>query len=96
METAGVAKLKAGLSHYLRSVKRGEEVLVTERGKPVARIVPIAPDENERFAELVRQGIMKPGRPGGISPDLISDLPLANVPREVILRVMDEEREDRA
>ena len=95
METVAVAKLKASLSRYLASVKRGEELLVTERGKPVARIVPVVPDDDARRADLIRRGIMKPGRPGGISPELIRDLPLANVPREVILRIMDEEREDR-
>ena len=36
-----VAQLKAQISHYLRRVKAGEEVIVTERGIPVARIVPI-------------------------------------------------------
>jgi len=98
METVAVAKLKASLSRYLASVKRGEEVLVTERGKPVARIVPVAPglDDDARRADLIRRGIMKPGRPGGISPELRSKFPIVQVPREVILRIMDEEREDRA
>ena len=37
MRTATVSKLKASLSEYLRQVKAGEEVLVTERGRPIAR-----------------------------------------------------------
>jgi len=40
MKTAAVSKLKAGLSEYLARVKAGEEVIVTERGKPIAKIVP--------------------------------------------------------
>ena len=97
METVAVAKLKASLSRYLASVKRGEEVLVTERGKPVARIVPVGPclDDDARRADLIRRGIIKPGK-GRISPELLRDLPVASVPRDVILRIMDEEREDRA
>ena len=97
MKCAAVSKLKASLSEYIDMVKRGEEVLVTERGKPVARLVPPGvQDDDARRLDLIKRGIIRPGRPGGISPELISDLPLANVPRDVILRIMDEEREDRA
>jgi prevent-host-death family protein len=41
MESAGVAQLKARLSEYLSRVKAGEEVLVTDRGRPIARLVPV-------------------------------------------------------
>lgn len=41
MPTAAITELKASLSAYLAKVKAGEEVLVTERGRPVARIVPV-------------------------------------------------------
>ena len=40
MRTAGVAGLKAKLSKYLEAVKAGEEVIVTEHGKAIARVVP--------------------------------------------------------
>ena len=39
MIRAGIKELKNNLSRYLSSVKMGEEILVTERGRPVARIV---------------------------------------------------------
>ena len=41
MKSAAVSKLKATLSEHLARVKAGEEVVVTERGKPIARIVPL-------------------------------------------------------
>ena len=41
MKTAAVAELKANLSKYLGQVKAGEHVLVTERGVPVAKLVPV-------------------------------------------------------
>ena len=47
MKTAAVSKLKTSLSEYLLKVKAGEEVVVTDRGKPVARIVPIRSGETE-------------------------------------------------
>lgn len=42
MKTVGIADLKAHLSGHLRTVKKGETLLVVERGTPVARIVPAA------------------------------------------------------
>ena len=42
MKRVGIADLKAHLSGYLRNVKRGETLLVMERGTPVARMVPAA------------------------------------------------------
>ncbi len=40
MKTAGILKLKVHLREYLNQVKAGNEVLMTDRGKPVARLVP--------------------------------------------------------
>ncbi|MGB3683875.1 MAG: type II toxin-antitoxin system prevent-host-death family antitoxin, partial [Rubrobacteraceae bacterium] len=64
MKSAGVTDLKAWLSEYLARVKSGEEVLVTDRGRPVARLVPvgvetIADDEAEttRLREMEREGL---------------------------------------
>jgi prevent-host-death family protein len=42
MKTASVSELKTKLSAYLLGVKNGEEVLVTERGIPIARLIPAA------------------------------------------------------
>jgi prevent-host-death family protein len=42
MKRVGIADLKAHLSGHLREVKRGEVLLVMERGTPVARIIPTA------------------------------------------------------
>lgn len=62
--TTNVVQLKARLSEYLRMVKAGNEVMITERGVPVARVVPL--DETERKstrrARLSRAGLLKPGR----------------------------------
>ena len=43
MKQARIAELKARLSEYLRTVRRGETVTVLDRETPVARIVPIRP-----------------------------------------------------
>jgi antitoxin (DNA-binding transcriptional repressor) of toxin-antitoxin stability system len=51
------------LTHYLRQSKRGEEVVVTERGKPIAVIQPIRTAEptvslDVRLARLADQGLI--------------------------------------
>lgn len=42
MKQVGIADLKAHLSGHLKTVKRGETLLVMDRGTPVARILPAA------------------------------------------------------
>ena len=66
MKTAGVATLKSRLSEFLAAVKAGEEISVTERGRPIARIVPLrAAEQEDRWLwELERMGLLKrPVRP---------------------------------
>ena len=41
MERVGVKRLKDSLSAYLDRVARGETIVVTDRGRPFARIVPL-------------------------------------------------------
>jgi len=42
MKRVRIAQLKSQLSRHLRAVERGEEIEVTDRDRPIARIVPIA------------------------------------------------------
>jgi prevent-host-death family protein len=59
-----VSELKASLSRYLARVKAGEEILVTEHGRPVAKLVPIAGAEqadDDRLAALERAGVVRIG-----------------------------------
>ena len=56
MERVGVRELRQNLSVYLRRVRRGETLEVTERGQPVATLQPIR-DPDDRFARLEARGI---------------------------------------
>lgn len=72
MKGVGVARMKAALSRYLARVKRGEEVVVTEHGEPIAKLVPYGArgaGAKER-ASLAREGLLDLGR-GRIHPDLL-------------------------
>ncbi len=55
----GIRDLKNGLSKYINRVEAGEEVIVTDRGRPVAKLSPIDAPEN-RLAELVATGLVRP------------------------------------
>ena len=41
MRTAGVREARQNLSALLDEVRKGREILITERGRPVARLVPV-------------------------------------------------------
>ncbi len=57
--TVGIRELKNQLSSYLDRVKAGEEIMVTEHGRPVARITGVG-DDIDRMAELVAAGVIRP------------------------------------
>lgn len=42
MRSVKIAELKDRLSEHLRAVEQGDEVIVTDRNRPIARIVPLA------------------------------------------------------
>jgi prevent-host-death family protein len=43
MKTVKIAELKNHLSEHLRSVQAGNEIVVTDRDRPIARIIPHSP-----------------------------------------------------
>ena len=49
MKTAGVREVRQSLSKLLRRVKRGEEIVISERNVPVARLVPVRPMARRPF-----------------------------------------------
>jgi len=56
--SVGIRELKGHLSEYLRRVRAGETVLMTDHGRPVARIVPVAQPLEERLEAMSRAGPM--------------------------------------
>lgn len=59
----GVRELKNQLSAHLSEVKAGREVVVTERGKPIARLIPVDAG-TDRMADLIEAGIVRPPQSG--------------------------------
>ncbi len=95
MATVSVSELKAHLSKYLREVRRGGEVQVLDRGRPVARLTGIgdastSPVEEQR-QRLVQAGIARPGTTN-------TSRVLHQAPLELssdLRRATDEDRQDR-
>lgn len=73
----GVRDAKANLSRLLREVKQGREVVITEYGKPIGRILPVrALSLAERIAEMESRGEVESGvklPPKGIRPLPVPD-----------------------
>jgi prevent-host-death family protein len=58
MERIGVRELRQNASRYLARVANGEPIEVTDRGRPVARLVPV-PSGESALAELIVSGRLK-------------------------------------
>jgi prevent-host-death family protein len=93
MKTAPVSDLKAHLSEYLNQVKAGMEVLITDRGKPVARLVPISrsKDFKESLILMEKQGLIRLG--SGKLPKNFWRMDRPDDPRGLVLKALLEERE---
>jgi prevent-host-death family protein len=97
MKIAGVAELKARLASYLKIVKAGSEVLITDRGVPIAKLVPIdaARKRDTRRQRLAAAGLLTLGK-GQVPKELLE--PPTGDPRvgksvlEALLAERDESR----
>lgn len=67
MRSTNIADLRNRLTHYLREVRAGEEVVVRDRQRPIAKIVPFTVDDDDADdAALVAAGLMRKG--SGVLP----------------------------
>ncbi len=96
MRAVGLKTLKNKLSEYVRLVAGGETILVTDRDRVVAEIVPPRDGRSPlladaMLAEAVRKGWLTPPALPGEGPP--PRLPVA--PSEEILKELDEDRNER-
>lgn len=88
MKTISISQLKSGLSAALRSVRRGTEVVVTDRGRPVARLVPVRPAAGEVDA-LVEAGLIQLG-PRALPGAFLDGTRVADVDGDLVAAVQGE------
>lgn len=91
MNRIGIREAKAQLSKLLRDVRRGEEWIITERGRPIAKL-SAADSEAESVAEwaarLEREGSLEPPLPGAKMPQ-----PLDIEPSDIMQQILMQDRE---
>jgi prevent-host-death family protein len=90
--SVGIREAKARLSQLLKVVQKGNEILLTERGRPVGKIVPISKEAlplAARMKELEEAGVVEPAsaRPRQNLP------PPIPVREELAQRLLREDRE---
>ena len=62
MRSANIADLRNRLTQYLREVRAGEEIIVRDRQRPIAKIIPFTVDDDESDdAVLIASGLMRKG-----------------------------------
>jgi antitoxin (DNA-binding transcriptional repressor) of toxin-antitoxin stability system len=96
VRAVGIKILKNKLSEYVRLASRGETVLVTDRDRVVAELVPPRAGRSPfvadaMLAEAVREGLIRP-------PAFVSHTPPPRKPvmtLETLLRELSADREDR-
>jgi antitoxin (DNA-binding transcriptional repressor) of toxin-antitoxin stability system len=98
MKTVGVRELKNHLSEYLRRVRLGESVLVTDRGEVVAEFSPPTRGTSDAslpagLLALARRGLATLGTPG--DGDWYPALPPSRRGRRSAAQLLEEERGSR-
>jgi prevent-host-death family protein len=96
MKQVGLRELKNRLSEYVRLVRAGEHVQVTDRGQVVAELVPptLTKDRDAAagLAALERRGLLRP--PAAEGRTRYRRLPRL-VPTGTVRRLLEEDRGDR-
>lgn len=66
MKKASITETKNNLSALIEGLRGGSPVLIVDRGRPVARLEPVAGREeggqNGRLSRLIRDGVLRPRR----------------------------------
>jgi prevent-host-death family protein len=99
MRTVNIAELKNKLSAYLTYAKAGEEILIRDRNRPIAMLVPFVPgDASEEELELVAQGKMtlpkKPYDPARVVAMPKATMSPENYRRNAVTQALLDEREE--
>ena len=92
MRTVGLKVLKNKLSEYVRRAAAGETVVITDRGRPVAEIVPPQHKPESVIERGIREGWIRPAARGPDWPP--KPEPIEGYTLEQLLADLDEDRRD--
>ena len=95
MRTTNIAELKNHLSSFLADVKRGEEILISDRNQPIAKIVPLhnTADFSAEELALAAAGILRLPEEAEISTEFLKKKRAALNSKTAIKAVTDERDE---
>jgi prevent-host-death family protein len=96
MDQVGIRELRQNLSVYVRRVKAGETLEVTEQNRPVARLTPLPKEPMSVRDRLIAEGRLIPGK-GDLLEVLKKFKPIELPPgskslTETLLEMKEEER----
>lgn len=96
MRTTNIAELKNHLSSFLADVKRGEEILISDRNKPIAKIVPLhnTSDFSAEELALAAAGILRLPEESEVSESFLKEKRPNLESKTAIKAVIDERDED--
>jgi len=89
-DVVGIRDLKQNASEVMARVKKGDSVVVTDRGRPVGRIVPLSPSPVE---ELIAAGLLS--EPSRSLAEVVERVLTTADPLVSSAIVLDETREER-
>jgi prevent-host-death family protein len=93
MQTVGLKTLKNKLSEYVRLAASGEAVVITDRGRAVAEIVPPRREPGSVIERGIREGWIRPATRGENWPP--SGKPVPGLTFERLMADLERDREDR-
>jgi len=90
--SVGIRDAKMHLSKYIKMVQKGTEVIITDRGRPVGKIVPVQNEDltlEERIKVLEDQGLLEK-----LSTKRLKKIPSPiPVPDNIAQKLLQEDRE---
>ncbi len=96
IKTANIGEIKTHFSAYLKGVKSGGKVFVTERNKRVAKLVPLDDEDKYESEEdrLVAEGILSPPLSDKPLPESFWKAKLPHVRGNLAIELLRQERDE--
>jgi prevent-host-death family protein len=63
MKTASVGEIQKNFGKILREIKAGEEIMITKRGVPIAKITTLGPKEKIDWPDFFKEAVDIKGKP---------------------------------
>ena len=93
MRSTNIADLRNHLTQYLREVRAGEEIVVRDRQRPIAKIVPFTVDDDDADnAALVAAALMRKG--SGVIPSSFWKTRRSRLTRQAAVAAISADRDE--